>query len=145
PAARASPFAQGLSRDEQPYEHEVGHCDRSGDRIEPLISLQWFMQMETLAVPANAEVRSGNVRFIPKSQESTYFNWMDNIRPWCVSRQLWWGHQIPVWYCPDGHATVDVTEPGACAECGSTALERDPDVLDTWVSSARPEAHTHAL
>ena len=129
-------FADGLLRSEQPYEHEVGHCDRSGDRIEPLISLQWFMQMETLAAPANAEVRAGTVRFIPASQSATYFNWMDNIRPWCISRQLWWGHQIPVWYCPEGHATVEIDPPAACAECGSAQLERDPDVLDTWFSSA---------
>jgi valyl-tRNA synthetase len=129
-------FALGLLRDEQPYEHEVGHCDRTGDRIEPLISLQWFMQMEQLAEPANAAVRSGRVRFHPKTQENTYFSWMLNIRPWCVSRQLWWGHQIPVWYCPDGHETVELAEPDACSTCGSTALERDPDVLDTWFSSA---------
>jgi valyl-tRNA synthetase len=129
-------FAEGLLRGEQPYEHEVGHCDRSGDRIEPLISLQWFMQMDELAAAANAEVRSGRVRFTPRSQENTYFHWMDNIRPWCISRQLWWGHQIPVWYCPDGHATAATTTPDACAECGSTELVRDPDVLDTWFSSA---------
>ncbi len=129
-------FAQGLLGKEEPYEHEVGHCDRTGDRIEPLISLQWFMQMEELAAPANAEVRSGRVRFHPKTQENTYFGWMLNIRPWCVSRQLWWGHQIPVWYCPDGHQTVARDEPDACETCGSAALERDPDVLDTWFSSA---------
>jgi len=129
-------FAQGLLRREEPYEHEVGHCDRTGDRIEPLISLQWFMQMDELAAAANAQVRSGNVRFHPKTQENTYFNWMDNIRPWCISRQLWWGHQIPVWYCPDGHHTVAVEEPAACATCGSGELRRDPDILDTWFSSA---------
>ncbi len=129
-------FDEGLLRGEQPYEHEVGHCDRSGDRIEPLISLQWFMRMDELASAANAEVRSGRVRFIPRSQENTYFHWMENIRPWCVSRQLWWGHQIPVWYCPDGHSTAETSAPAACAECGSTELARDPDVLDTWFSSA---------
>jgi valyl-tRNA synthetase len=129
-------FADGLLRGEQPYEHEVGHCDRSGDRIEPLISLQWFMQMGELAGAANAEVRSGRVRFTPRTQENTYFHWMDNIRPWCVSRQLWWGHQIPVWYCPDGHATAETSPPDACGECGSTELARDPDVLDTWFSAA---------
>ena len=133
---RDSLFAQGLIRNEHPYEHEVGHCDRSGDRIEPLISLQWFMRMDELAAPANAEVRSGRVRFHPKNQENIYFDWMDNIRPWCVSRQLWWGHQIPVWYCPDGHETVELDEPAACATCGSGELARDPDVLDTWFSSA---------
>jgi valyl-tRNA synthetase len=135
-AVRDALFAQGLIRDEEPYEHEVGHCDRTGDRIEPLISLQWFMHMDELAAAANAQVRSGNVRFHPKTQENTYFHWMDNIRPWCISRQLWWGHQIPVWYCPDGHHTAAVEEPSACAECGSPALERDPDILDTWFSSA---------
>ncbi|MGZ4202024.1 MAG: valine--tRNA ligase, partial [Thermoleophilaceae bacterium] len=135
-AVRDALFALGLIADEQPYEHEVGHCDRTGDRIEPLISLQWFMRMDELAAPANAEVRSGRVRFHPKNQENIYFNWMDNIRPWCVSRQLWWGHRIPVWYCPDGHQTVALEEPTACATCGSDRLERDPDVLDTWFSSA---------
>src|SRR6476646_7787547 len=129
-------FAQGLLRREEPYEHEVGHCDRTGDRIEPLISLQWFMQMDSLAAAANAEVRSGSVRFVPKNQEAIYFHWMDNIRPWCISRQLWWGHQIPVWYCPDGHRIVSVEPPAACGECGSAELRRDPDVLDTWFSSA---------
>ncbi|MDX6535426.1 MAG: valyl-tRNA synthetase, partial [Gaiellales bacterium] len=126
----------GLLVAEKPYVHEVGHCDRSGDRIEPLISLQWFCEMRPLAEPAVEAVRSGRVRFHPKSQENTYFNWMEQYRPWCVSRQLWWGHQIPVWYCPNGHVTVDTTEPERCAECGSTELERDPDVLDTWFSSA---------
>jgi valyl-tRNA synthetase len=135
-AVRDALFALGLIADEQPYEHEVGHCDRTGDRIEPLISLQWFMRMDELAAPANAEVRSGRVRFHPKNQENIYFDWMDNIRPWCVSRQLWWGHRIPVWYCPDGHQTVALDEPTACATCGSGRLERDPDVLDTWFSSA---------
>jgi len=129
-------FAQGLLRKEQPYEHEVGHCDRSGDRIEPLISLQWFMQMDELAKPANEAVRSGRVRFHPRNQENIYYDWMLNLRPWCISRQLWWGHQIPVWYCPDGHQTVELSEPDACAACGSRELERDPDVLDTWFSSA---------
>jgi valyl-tRNA synthetase len=126
----------GLLVGEKPYVHEVGHCDRSGDRIEPLISLQWFMEMRPLAEPALEVVRSGRVRFHPKTQENTYFNWMEQFRPWCVSRQLWWGHQIPVWYCPNGHVTVETTEPSACAECGSAELERDPDVLDTWFSSA---------
>ena len=128
-------FQLGLLRHEQPYEHEVGHCDRSGDRIEPLISLQWFCEMGELARPAIEAVRNGTVTFTPKSQENTYFHFMEQIRPWCVSRQLWWGHQIPVWYCPDGHVTVATTEPSACATCGSAELERDPDVLDTWFSS----------
>src|SRR3954447_462436 len=129
-------FSEQLLHGERPDEHEVGHCDRTGDRIEPLISLQWFMQMDSLAAAANAEGRSGSVRFVPQNQEAIYFHWMDNIRPWCISRQLWWGHQIPVWYCPDGHRTVSVEPPAACAECGAADLERDPDVLDTWFSSA---------
>jgi valyl-tRNA synthetase len=129
-------FALGLIRKEEPYEHEVGHCDRTGDRIEPLISLQWFMHMDELAKPANEAVRTGRVRFHPKTQENTYFSWMLKLRPWCVSRQLWWGHQIPVWYCPDGHQTVAIETPAACETCGSEQLVRDPDVLDTWFSSA---------
>jgi valyl-tRNA synthetase len=129
-------FALDLLAGEHDHEHEVGHCDRTGDRIEPLISLQWFMRMDELAVPANQAVRSGRVRFHPRTQENTYFSWMDNLRPWCISRQLWWGHQIPVWYCPDGHATVELEAPSACAECGLEGLRRDPDVLDTWFSSA---------
>jgi valyl-tRNA synthetase len=129
-------FDRQLLAGEEGYEHEVGHCDRTGDRVEPLISLQWFMRMDELAKPANEAVRSGRVRFHPKTQENTYFSWMDNLRPWCISRQLWWGHQIPVWYCPDGHITVEMEEPSACAECGSAALTRDPDVLDTWFSAA---------
>jgi valyl-tRNA synthetase len=128
-------FQLGLLRHERPYEHEVGHCDRSGDRIEPLISLQWFCEMTELARPAIEAVRNGTVTFTPRSQENTFFHFMEQIRPWCVSRQLWWGHQIPVWYCPDGHVTVALSEPSACATCSSKELERDPDVLDTWFSS----------
>ncbi len=128
-------FSLGLLKGEDPYEHEVGHCDRSGDRIEPLISLQWFCDMQELAKPAIEAVESGRVTFHPRSQENTYFHWMRQIRPWCVSRQLWWGHQLPVWYCGDGHVTVERSQPAACAECGTAQLERDPDVLDTWFSS----------
>ena len=128
-------FSLGLLKGEDPYEHEVGHCDRSGDRIEPLISLQWFCDMQELAKPAIEAVESGRVTFHPRSQENTFFHWMRQIRPWCVSRQLWWGHQLPVWYCADGHVTVERSQPAACAECGTAKLERDPDVLDTWFSS----------
>jgi valyl-tRNA synthetase len=128
-------FSLGLLKGEDPYEHEVGHCDRSGDRIEPLISLQWFCDMQELAKPAIEAVESGRVTFHPRSQENTFFHWMRQIRPWCVSRQLWWGHQLPVWYCADGHVTVERSQPAACAECGTAQLERDPDVLDTWFSS----------
>jgi valyl-tRNA synthetase len=128
-------FSLGLLKGEEPYEHEVGHCDRSGDRIEPLISLQWFCDMQELARPAIEAVESGRVTFHPKTQENAFFHWMRQIRPWCISRQLWWGHQIPVWYCPNGHITVERSQPDACRECGSGELVRDPDVLDTWFSS----------
>jgi valyl-tRNA synthetase len=127
---------EGLLERQEPYRHSVGHCDRSGNRIEPLITLQWWCDMEKLAAPAIEAVRDGRVRFYPSRYTDVYLNWMENIRPWCVSRQLWWGHRIPVWCCPDGHTTVAETEPEACRECGSRDLTQDEDVLDTWFSSA---------
>ncbi|HEV2713049.1 MAG TPA: valine--tRNA ligase [Gaiellaceae bacterium] len=127
---------QGLLEKQEPYRHAVGHCDRSGNRIEPLITLQWWCEMDQLAAPAIDAVRDGRVRFYPARYADVYLSWMENIRPWCVSRQLWWGHRIPVWYCPDGHTTVAETEPDACAECGRRDLQQDEDVLDTWFSSA---------
>src|SRR4051794_22782936 len=127
---------RGLLRAEQPYTHSVGHCERCGTRIEPLVSLQWFCRMEELAAPAIADVREGSVRFHPKGAERIFFHWMDAIRPWCVSRQLWWGHQLPVWYCSCGDTIVEEQEPTSCPSCGGSELERDPDVLDTWFSSA---------
>jgi valyl-tRNA synthetase len=127
---------QGLLEKQEPYRHSVGHCDRSGNRIEPLITLQWWCDMEQLAAPAIEVVRDGRVRFFPRRYTDVYLDWMENIRPWCVSRQLWWGHRIPVWYCPDGHTTAAETTPEACGECGSTELTQDEDVLDTWFSSA---------
>ena len=126
----------GLVRSERPYVHSVGHDQRSGVRVEPLVSLQWFCRMDELAAPAIAAVREGRVRFHPKGAERIFFSWMDQIRPWCVSRQLWWGHQIPVWYCENDHVIVQETTPERCPECGIHQLERDPDVLDTWFSSA---------
>ncbi|MDQ3086877.1 MAG: valine--tRNA ligase [Actinomycetota bacterium] len=120
----------------EPYRHSVGHCDRCGSRIEPLITLQWWCEMTELAAPAIAAVRDGRVRFRPERYADVYLRWMESIRPWCVSRQLWWGHRIPVWYCPDGHMTVVESEPEACAACGSGELRQDEDVLDTWFSSA---------
>ena len=120
----------------EPYRHSVGHCDRCGSRIEPLITLQWWCEMTELARPAIEAVRDGRVRFRPERYTDVYLNWMESIRPWCVSRQLWWGHRIPVWYCPDGHLTVAESEPAACAECNSDDLHQDEDVLDTWFSSA---------
>jgi valyl-tRNA synthetase len=128
--------ADGLVEKQEPYRHSVGHCDRCGTRIEPLITLQWWCDMEQLAAPAIDVVRDGRVRFYPARYTDVYLNWMENIRPWCVSRQLWWGHRIPVWYCPDGHTTAAETEPEACRECGSRELVQDEDVLDTWFSSA---------
>jgi valyl-tRNA synthetase len=120
----------------EPYRHAVGHCSRTKNRVEPLISLQWFCDMTELARPATEAIRSGTVRFTPAAQADVVLRFLDNIRPWNISRQLWWGQQIPVWYCPDGHVTVAESEPEACAECGSRELEREPDVLDTWFSSA---------
>ena len=125
---------RGLLRGEQPYRHSVGHCNRCGTRVEPLVSLQWFCRMDELAAPAIAGRARRRVRFHPKGAEGIFFDWMDAIRPWCVSRQLWWGHRLPVWYCPDGHITVEEQEPAACATCGVGRAQRDPDVLDTWFS-----------
>ncbi|HKF13962.1 MAG TPA: valine--tRNA ligase [Gaiellaceae bacterium] len=127
---------QGLLEKQEPYRHSVGHCDRSGNRIEPLITLQWWCDMEELAAPAIQAVRDGRVRFYSARYTDVYLNWMENIRPWCVSRQLWWGHRIPVWYCPDGHTTAAESAPEVCGTCGSTELVQDEDVLDTWFSSA---------
>ena len=118
------------------YPHSVATCDRCGTPIEPLISEQWFMDMESLKKPATDVVRDGAVKFTPERWARVYVDWMDNLRPWCISRQLWWGHQLPVWYCADGHMTVAESEPQACAQCGSTELMRETDVLDTWFSSA---------
>ncbi|MBM3932955.1 MAG: valine--tRNA ligase [SAR202 cluster bacterium] len=121
----------------EPHRHAVGHCGRSGDVLEPLISKQWYMRMKPLAKPAIEAVRDGRVTIVPDRFSKVYFNWMDNIQDWCVSRQLWWGHRIPVWYCAKcGGETVSVTDPTMCSKCGSSQIERDPDVLDTWFSSA---------
>ncbi|MEZ5100969.1 MAG: valine--tRNA ligase [Thermoleophilia bacterium] len=127
---------QGLLAAREPYEHAVGLCERCGTRIEPLISLQWFCDMEDLARPAIEVVEQGRVRFHPAQQGEVYLHWMRNIRPWCVSRQLWWGHRIPVWYCDCGEAIVSVDRPASCGACGASELRQDEDVLDTWFSSA---------
>jgi valyl-tRNA synthetase len=118
------------------YWHSVPLCNRSKDRIEPLITEQWYVEMKELAQPAVAAIRDGRVRFTPENQGGVALDWLESIRPWNVSRQLWWGQRIPAWYCPDGHITIDETEPSACAECGSTELRQDEDVFDTWFSSA---------
>ena len=127
---------RGLIEKQEGYRHSVGHCNRSGDRIEPLVLLQWWVEMESLAQPEIATLRDGRVRTKPEQQTKVMLSYLENIRPWCISRQLWWGHRIPVWYCPDGHTTASETAVSACAECGSTELEQDEDVLDTWFSSA---------
>jgi valyl-tRNA synthetase len=120
----------------EPYRHSIGTCERCGSRVEPLIMLQWWVAMEELAKPAIDAVEEGRVRFTPARFARVYLDWLRNVRPWCISRQIWWGHRIPVWYCPDGHVTVAGTEPGACGTCGSRELRQDEDVLDTWFSSA---------
>jgi len=117
------------------YTIPIGTCDRCGTVIEPLISKQWFVTMPPLAAPAIETVRDGRTTIIPERFNKTYFDWLTNIHDWCISRQLWWGHRIPAWYCPNGHITVDRADPTACATCGSAELTRDPDVLDTWFSS----------
>jgi valyl-tRNA synthetase len=118
------------------YRHSVGHCERSGTRIQPLVSLQWWCDMEAMATPAIEAIEAGRVSFHPPVHGRVALDWLRSIRPWNVSRQLWWGHQLPIWYCANGHVTCAESEPDACVECGSGELERDPDVLDTWFSSA---------
>jgi valyl-tRNA synthetase len=127
---------EGLLEAREPFRHAVGHCNRCGERIEPLITLQWWCDMKELAARAIDVVSTEQVRFRPERYTKIYLDWMENIRPWCISRQLWWGHQIPAWYCPDGHTTVAESAPSTCAECGSGELVQDEDVLDTWFSSA---------
>ncbi len=119
----------------EPYEINLGTCQRSEDVIEPYLSEQWFVRIQPLAEPAIRAVEDGTVRFAPESWAKTYFAWMRNLRDWCISRQLWWGHRIPAFTCANGHLTVADDDPAACQICGSTALEQDPDVLDTWFSS----------
>jgi valyl-tRNA synthetase len=120
----------------EPYPHKISVCERCASRIEPLISLQWWCRMDELKKPALEALRSGRVRYHPDSQHRYAIDSLENAPDWNISRQIWWGHQLPVWYCPDGHVTVQELAPETCAECGSTQLERDPDVLDTWFSSA---------
>ncbi|MDO4460796.1 MAG: valine--tRNA ligase [Clostridia bacterium] len=121
----------------EPIKHNVGTCYRCGTVVEPRVSTQWFVKMEPLAAPARDAVREGDIKFIPERMNKTYFNWMDNIKDWCISRQLWWGHRIPAWYCPDcGEVIVSENAPHACPKCGCTNLAQDEDTLDTWFSSA---------
>ncbi len=122
---------------EEEYTHNVAKCERCKNTIEPKISEQWFVKMKELAEPAIQVVRNDDIKFVPKRYEKTYFNWMENIQDWCISRQLWWGHQIPAYYCKDcGHTNVAKVKPEKCEKCGNAQLEQDPDTLDTWFSSA---------
>jgi len=119
------------------YTHNVSKCDRCHTTIEPRISDQWFVKMSELAKPAIEAVRNGDVEFVPKIYEKTFFNWMENIKDWCISRQIWWGHQLPVYYCKEcGEIVVDDETPNTCPKCGCHEFERDSDTLDTWFSSA---------
>ena len=121
----------------EPHAHNVGHCYRCNSTVEPIVSKQWFVKMEPLARPAINAVTYKKTTFIPERFAKTYFNWMENVKDWCISRQLWWGHRIPVWYCPDCGAEICVKDdPAVCPHCGSANLRQDEDVLDTWFSSA---------
>ncbi len=127
----------GLLVKVEPYTHSVGHCDRCQVVIEPLASKQWFINTQPLAQAAIKAVLDGRIAIIPQRFTKVYLNWMENIRDWCISRQLWWGHRIPVWYCQDcGELTVTIEDAKACSHCGKVNMEQDPDVLDTWFSSA---------
>ena len=127
---------QGFLIKTEPYSHNVGTCYRCGSTVEPRVSKQWFVKMEPLAKPAISAVRDGDIKIIPDRFEKTYYNWMENIRDWCISRQLWWGHRIPAYYCDDcGEMIVSKTTPDKCSKCGGK-LRQDEDTLDTWFSSA---------
>ena len=126
----------GLLVKTEDYSHAVGHCQRCHTVVEPIASRQWFVKVEPLAKPAIAAVKDGRITILPNRFTKVYLNWMENIRDWCISRQLWWGHRIPIWYCRDcEELTVAVETPAACAKCGSKKIEQDPDTLDTWFSS----------
>ncbi len=129
--------AQGYLVKVEDYSHSVGTCYRCHNDVEPIISAQWFVKMKPLAEEAIRVVQEGQTQFVPERFTKTYLNWMEHVRDWCISRQLWWGHQIPAWTCGDcGHLTVSREDPVCCAACGSKNIEQDPDVLDTWFSSA---------
>ena len=129
--------AAGLLEKEEKYRHSVGHCYRCKTIIEPLSTPQWYVTVKPLAAEAISAVRDGKIRIVPGTWENTYFSWMENIRDWCISRQIWWGHRIPVWYCdPCGEILVSRETPRSCKKCGNASLRQDEDVLDTWFSSA---------
>lgn len=136
-AVKAKIAELGLDRGVKPHTMALPRSQRSGAPVEPMISTQWFVKMEPLAEPAIKAVENGDTRFVPKQWENTYYAWMRDIRDWCISRQLWWGHQIPAWYCGTcEHITVSRVDVTACESCGSTEIVQDEDVLDTWFSSA---------
>ena len=126
----------GLLIKVEPIKHNVGTCYRCSTVVEPRVSTQWFVKMESLAKPAVDAVRNNDIKFIPQRMDKTYYNWMENIKDWCISRQLWWGHRIPAWYGPDGEVVVAETKEQAIAQCGHDNLKQDEDTLDTWFSSA---------
>ncbi|MFN3821208.1 MAG: valine--tRNA ligase, partial [bacterium] len=127
---------KGLLEKIEPYQTSIGHCSRCDTIIEPYLSLQWFVKMKPLAQPAIQAVKEGKIRFYPSRWEKVYYNWLENIQDWCISRQLWWGHRIPVWYCQQcGQTVVEEDVPSQCPSCGSIELYQDEDVLDTWFSS----------
>ena len=128
---------QGLLVKVEPHSHNVGTHDRCGTTVEPMVKQQWFVKMDELIKPAVEAVKNGDIQLLPKRMEKTYFNWTDNIRDWCISRQLWWGHRIPAYYCPDcGEMVVAKSAPQKCPKCGCGHMEQEPDTLDTWFSSA---------
>ena len=129
--------AEGALVEIEDYSHNVGTCYRCGTTVEPRVSKQWFVKMEPLAKPAVEVVRNGEVKFVPERFDKTYFHWMENIKDWCISRQLWWGHRIPAYYCDDcGEVMVSAQEVHTCSKCGGHHVHQDPDTLDTWFSSA---------
>ena len=129
--------AEGYLVKREPYSHNVGTCYRCHNDVEPIISAQWFVKMAPLAKEAIRVVKDGTIKFVPERFSKIYINWMENVHDWCISRQLWWGHQIPAWYCDEcGHINVSREDPTKCEKCGCTHLTRDEDVLDTWFSSA---------
>src|SRR3546814_9015229 len=143
--------ALGLVEKIDAHRHTVPHGDRSGVAIEPFLTDQWYVDAATLAKPAIEAVEQGRTAFVPKQWEKTYYEWMRNIQPWCISRQLWWGHQVPAWYGPDGepfvaHDEAEAGAPAAAHHGKAVALTRDPDVLVTWFSSAlSSDEHTSEL